>query len=59
MRPDVAELINNLATIKDYTVFSGVYGWMPGDGLDTTSDDNEYVSMYEVRIRCAPRRFDQ
>ena len=57
MRPDVADLINNLSSVTNYTVFSGVYGWMPGDGDDLT-DGKEFKSSYSVRIKCAPRTFE-
>jgi len=58
MRPDVPELINNLTTITEYTVFSGVYGWMPMEGEDLTNE-TEKKSLYNVRVRCAPRSFEQ
>ena len=57
MRPDVAELVNNLSSVNNFTVFSGVHGWRPGNGLDTT-DGKEFKSMYDVTIKCAPRSFN-
>lgn len=57
MRPDVPDLVNNLSTITNYTIFNGVYGWRPGDGDDLT-DGKEFKSSYAVRLRCAPRTFE-
>jgi len=56
MRPDVSELVNNLSSVQNFTIFQGVYGWKPGDGLDVT-DGKEFKSMYDVTIKCAPRVF--
>lgn len=55
MRPDVAKLINNLTTIRDYTVFDGLYGWKPGEGEDLTNG-SEVKSTYHVELKCMPRR---
>jgi hypothetical protein len=58
MRPDVPELVNNLSTIQNYTIFGGIYGWRPLDGEDSTNE-NEFQSRYGVQVRCCPRRFEK
>jgi len=58
MRPDVAELVNNISSVTNFTIFKGVYGWQPGDGTDLT-DGKEFKSMYEVTLKCAPRTFEK
>ena len=50
MRPDVANVVNNLTGIGPFTLLSGRYGWEPGKAIDGV-DGNELVAQYLVQIR--------